>query len=257
MLASGFATTVTNGPLVAAIAVSALAGLVSFLSPCVLPLVPGYVSYITGLSGVDIERARTPQATRALRGRVLLGSALFVSGFATVFAVIGFSIGGLGTWLLVNQSVIEKIVGALIVLLGLAFLGFIPGLRRDFRIHRLPSSGIASAPLLGAVFALGWTPCVGPTLAAVQGLAFVQGSAMRGVTLAVAYALGLGIPFVLFALGLRWMVGAVAVVRRHGQWVTRFGGVLLIAVGLLLLTGAWGDLLIWLRGLVGVGEVGI
>lgn len=267
----GLASTVTDGPLIAAVAVAALAGLVSFLSPCVLPLVPGYISYVTGIAGADLDAAVgsdpagrpvdggavTIAERTKVRGRVLAGSALFVAGFTAVFTVIGFTVGGLGTLLLDYQPVLEKVIGGLIIVVGLAFLGVIPGLQREARVRRLPTSGLAGAPLLGAVFGLGWIPCVSPTLAAVQGLAYVQGGAARGAVLAIAYCLGLGLPFIAFGLGFRRLLGAFAAVRRHSVWVTRVGGALLIAVGLLLLIGTWNDVVIWVRDLVGPGEIGI
>ena len=266
-----FADTAASGPLLAAVAVSALAGLVSFLSPCVLPLVPGYISYVTGIAGADLDAAvgadpsGRPVAGAALaaerrrvKGRVLAGSALFVLGFTAVYTLLGATAGGLAVTILQHREVTERVAGGLIAVLGLVFLGVVPGLTREFRIRRLPASGLAGAPLLGMVFALGWVPCMGPTLAAVLSLISAHGTVARGVTLSVAYCLGLGVPFLLFGLGFRSLLGALAVVRRHGQWVTRAGGAMLIAVGLLLLTGAWNDLVIWLLGLFGgAGETGI
>jgi cytochrome c-type biogenesis protein len=264
---TGFAETASNGPLIAAIGVSALAGLVSFLSPCVLPLVPGYVSYVTGISGADLDAAvgtdpsgRPVQRSEVtgVRGRVLLGSGLFVLGFTAVFTLLGATVGGLATTLLEHREILERVAGGLIVVLGIAFLGFLPGFDREVRVRALPASGLVGAPLLGAVFGLGWLPCVSPTLGAVLGLAATEGSVGRGVTLSVAYCLGLGLPFVLFGLGFRRLLGALAVVRRHSRWVTRVGGALLIVVGLLLLTGLWSDLVICLYGVVGgQGEIGI
>jgi cytochrome c-type biogenesis protein len=246
-----FAATVTSGPLLAAAAVAALAGLVSFLSPCVLPLVPGYVSYVTGLSGAELSGAERDGAVARSRGRVrwrmLAGTALFVLGFTAVFVAYGAAFGGLGRLLATHQSVIERVVGAVTVMLGLAFLGLVPGLDREVRLRRLPASGLAGAPLLGVVFGVGWTPCVGPTLGAVQGLAYASASAGRGAVLSAAYCVGLGLPFVLFGLGLRWVLGGLAVVRRHARWVTRFGGAMLVVLGLLLLTGTWNDLTVALR----------
>ncbi len=238
---TGFASTVTSGPLVAAVVVAAIAGLVSFLSPCVLPLVPGYLSYVTGLSGADLE----PGARQ--RGRVLAGSALFVLGFTAVFVAYGAFFGGLGHALAAHQSAIERVVGAVVILLGLAFLGLVPGLQREFRLHRLPASGLAGAPLLGVVFGVGWTPCVGPTLGAVQMLAYTSASAGRGALLSAAYCLGLGVPFVAFGLGYRRLLGALGPARRHARWVTRAGGALLVVLGILLLTGTWEDLTITMR----------
>lgn len=263
-----FAGTVVDGPLVAAVAVSAAAGLVSFLSPCVLPLVPGYISYVTGIAGADLDAAvgsdphgkavagATAVATkRRVQGKVLLGSVLFVAGFTAVFTVIGATIGGLASTLIEHRDTVEKVAGALIIVLGLAFVGLVPGLQREARIRRLPATGLAGAPLLGAVFGLGWIPCVGPTLTAVQGLTLTQGTATRGIVLTIAYCLGLGLPFILFGLGFRRFLGALAVVRRHSLWVTRIGGAMLIVVGALLLTGLWSDLVIWLYGAVGPGEI--
>ena len=255
-----FADVATSGPLVAAIAVSALAGLVSFASPCVLPLIPGYLSYVTGLAGEDVAGSETERRFRLrslLPSRVVVGSSLFVLGFAVVFTLLGAAFGGAGRWLLEYQASIEKVVGVVVILLGIMFLGLVPGFYREFRIRWLPSPGVWGAPLLGAVFALGWTPCLGPTLAAVQGLAFVEGSATRGATLLLAYALGLGIPFVVCALGFRWVTSAVVWLRRHAVWVRNTGGVLLILVGALLVTGYWNDVVIWLRGWAGIGEIGI
>jgi cytochrome c-type biogenesis protein len=266
------ASTAASGPLVAAIAVSALAGLVSFLSPCVLPLVPGYISYVTGIAGADLDAAVGSDPSgrpveggavlvaerRRVRGRVLAGSVLFVLGFTAVYTLLGATAGGLATTILEHRVIAERVAGGLIVVLGLAFLGFVPGLAREFRIRRLPASGLAGAPLLGIVFGLGWIPCMGPTLSAVLTLISTQGTVARGVALSVAYCLGLGVPFVLFGLGFRRLLGALAVVRRHGQWVTRAGGAMLIGVGLLLLSGYWNDVVIWLYGLFGgAGETWI
>jgi cytochrome c-type biogenesis protein len=276
-LASGdLAATVVDGPLVVALAVSAAAGLVSFLSPCVLPLVPGYISYVTGIAGADLDaavgsdpsgrpvppRAATPGGAgtlvaerRRVRGRVLLGSGLFVAGFTAVFTLIGATVGGVATALYEYRPVLEKVVGGLIIVLGLAFVGLIPGLQREARIRRLPATGLAGAPLLGVVFGLGWVPCVSPTLSAVLGLASTHGTVGRGVALTVAYCLGLGLPFILFGLGFRRLLGALAVIRRHSVWVTRAGGAMLVAVGLLLLTGAWNSVVIWLYDVFGQGEI--
>src|SRR4051812_24013689 len=175
--------TVAGGSLLLALPIALVAGLVSFVSPCVLPLVPGYLSYVTGMSG-------DPR-----RGRMVLGSALFVLGFAIVFVLGGALFGSMGSALRGNADVITRVLGAVTVVLGLGFLGLIPGLQRDFRIHRLPAAGLAGAPLLGIVFGLGWTPCIGPTLAVVLTLSVDQGGAARGALLAFAYALGLGLPF--------------------------------------------------------------
>jgi len=235
---------------VAAIAVAVLAGLVSFLSPCILPLVPGYLSYMTGLSGAELDDPGAAERGR-VRGRILLGTTLFVLGFTAVFVSYGALFGGLGRALATHQGVVERIIGAVVIVLGLAFLGLVPGLDREVRLRRLPVSGLAGAPLLGVVFGIGWTPCVGPTLGAVQGLAYTSASAGRGAVLSAAYCAGLGLPFLGVGLGYRRLLGALGVVRRHARWVTRAGGALLVVLGLLLLTGLWDDLTISLRDWAG------
>jgi cytochrome c-type biogenesis protein len=239
-----FQGTVMSGSLLLALPVALLAGLVSFFSPCVVPLLPGYLSYATGLSGADLEEGR--------RGRMLFGSVLFVLGFSFVFVALGTLSGALGTWLWTYMRTITVVLGALTILVGLAFLGLVPWLQRDVRVHSVPAVGLVAAPFLGVLFGLGWTPCVGPTLAAVNVLAMNEGTAGRGALLSVAYCLGLGVPFILAALAFRRMLGAVRWVRRHQVWVTRLGGAMLIAVGVLLVTGQWdlwvGDLRGWVSG---------
>jgi cytochrome c-type biogenesis protein len=252
-----FAHTVTDGSLLLALPIAFLAGLVSFLSPCVLPLVPGYLSYVTGLSAADVvERARpegpgamsaTPTLASGHRGRVLAGSLLFVCGFSAVFVSAGLAFGQLGAEVQQHALGISRILGVVVIVLGVAFLGWIPGMQREFRIHRLPATGIAGAFPLGFAFGLGWTPCIGPTLGAVQTLAFTGGTASQGALLSFVYCLGLGLPFVVAALAFRRALGAFAVLRRHSQLITRAGGVMLIAVGILLVTGEWNQITIWLR----------
>ncbi len=266
-LADTFVDAVTDGSLLVAAPVAAAAGLVSFLSPCVLPLVPGYLSFVTGLSGEELGDTR-PQATAPTRtnplggtlvdappvavrrGRVLAGSVLFVLGFSAVFVTSGALFGGLGSLLLEHKDVVDRVLGVLTVVLGLVFLGVLPGLQREVRFHRLPSPGLAGAPLLGVLFGVGWTPCLGPTLAAVQTLAYTEASAARGAFLTAAYCLGLGVPFVLTGLAFRRALGAFAVVKRHYALVMRLGGLLLVVVGLLLVSGLWEDLMVEVRGWV-------
>ncbi|WP_448615460.1 cytochrome c biogenesis CcdA family protein [Modestobacter sp. URMC 112] len=272
---------VTDGPLLVAAAVAALAGLISFASPCVLPLVPGYLSYVTGLVGTGAVTAapapsgagdssgpssgpgRTVTAVRATvdgrspRGRMVLGAVLFVLGFTAVFVAFGALFGGLGRLLLEHQDVITRVMGVVTVVVGLAFLGWLPALQRTRKLAVRPAAGLAGAPLLGVVFGLGWTPCLGPTLSAVNVLAFTEATATRGALLGVAYCLGLGVPFVLVALGARWAMGATSFLRRHAAAVTRVGGAVLVLVGLLLVTGAWTEMMLWLRGWLaatGLGE---
>jgi cytochrome c-type biogenesis protein len=259
-----FADVASSGPLLLAVVVAALAGLVSFLSPCVLPLVPGYLSYVTGMAGADLDAAlgtdpkgnAVARSGAKVRGRVVAGSLLFVLGFTTVFTLTGVLAAQAGHALLAYERPIEIGVGVVVIVMGLAFAGLIPGLQRELRIHRLPSAGLAGAPALGAVFALSWTPCLSPTLSAVLLLGF-NGGTDRAVTLVIAYCLGLGIPFLAFGLGFRKLLGLFAVVRRHSAWITRAGGALLVLVGLALVTGGWLDFINWLRATVGPGAVGI
>ena len=246
-MADWFESTVLSGSLLLALPVAAMAGLVSFFSPCVVPLLPGYLSYATGLSGADLASAR--------RGRMVLGSALFVLGFSFVFVALGTLSGALGDVLWEHMRVITRVLGVVTILVGLAFLGVVPWLQRDVRIHSVPAVGLAAAPLLGLLFGLGWTPCIGPTLAAVQTLALAEGTAGRGALLSVAYSIGLGLPFILAGLMFRRMLGAVGWVRRHQVWVTRLGGLMLIVVGLLLVTGLWDQWVADLRSVVTGFEV--
>ena len=232
---------VVSGGLLVALLIAFAAGVVAFLSPCVLPLAPGYVSYVTGLTGAELV---DPKGNR---GRVLLGSSLFVLGFTAVFVSFGLAFGGLGGVLLQYQEPIERVLGVVVIVLGLAFMGVIPGLQREWRIHRAPQWGVAGAPVLGVVFGLGWTPCIGPTLTAVQTLAFTEASAWRGAALSVAYGLGLGLPFVLLALLFVRATKALAVLRRHSMLIMRIGGAMLVLVGLLLVTGVWSQFTVWLR----------
>ena len=248
-LGSWFAHTALSGSLLVAMPVAAVAGLVSFFSPCVVPLLPGYLSYATGLSGADLEHAR--------RGRMVLGSLLFVLGFSAVFVAYGALFGSLGEWLIVYTRQISIVLGLFTVLVGIAFLGAVPWLQRDVRIHTVPAVGLLAAPLLGVLFAVGWTPCIGPTLSAVQTLAVHEGTAGRGALLSAAYSLGLGLPFIVVAVAFRRMIGAVGWVRRHQQWVTRLGGVLLITVGLLLVTGLWDVWVADLRSWLGAYSVAV
>nr|WP_083734756.1 cytochrome c biogenesis protein CcdA [Actinomadura sp. CNU-125] len=231
--------TVVGGSLVAAAPLAALAGVVSFASPCVLPLVPGYLSYVTGMSGADLADER--------RGRLLAGVLLFIAGFSVVFVSYGMVFGGLGRWLLEYQETITRVLGVVTIVFGLAFMGLIPGLQRTVKSGRLPAAGLAGAPVLGVLFGLGWTPCIGPTLGAVQSLAITEASAGRGALLSVAYCLGLGLPFVAAALAYRRALGAFGVVKRHYPLVMRAGGGMLVLLGVLLVSGVWGDMTIELK----------
>lgn len=242
---AGIAQTVQNGSLLLALPLALVAGAVSFLSPCVLPLVPGYLSFITGMSGAQL--ARREQARRAPRRRILLATGLFVLGFAAVFVSFGALFGGVGHALESHQGTIRRVLGAVTIVLGLMFAGAlaaVPALSREWRWHRLPAAGLAGAPLLGVMFGLGWTPCIGPTLAAVLGLAAsTQGTtAARGALLSLVYCLGLGVPFCIVGVAFESSMGALAPIRRHYRAVMVIGGTLLVAVGVLELTGLWAQL---------------
>jgi cytochrome c-type biogenesis protein len=246
---SGFTETATAGPLLLALAVSVLAGLVSFASPCVVPLVPGYLSYLAAVVGVD----EADDAASKARWRVAGSAALFVAGFTVVFLLGTVAVLGMTTSLITNQVVLQRVGGVITIAMGLVFVGYVPALQRQFRFAPRQLSTLAGAPLLGAVFALGWTPCLGPTLAGVVTVASATdgASVARGIVLVIAYCLGLGIPFVLLAFGSASAVAGLGWLRRHTRALQIFGGLLLIAVGVALVSGAWGDFVSWLRdGLV-------
>ncbi|GHG52196.1 cytochrome C biogenesis protein CcdA [Sinomonas cellulolyticus] len=227
-----FSDTILNGSLLLALPVALLAGVVSFLSPCVLPLVPGYLGYVTGLTGVDLAKQR--------RGRMVAGIALFVLGFTVVFVATGAVFGGLGSWLALSSGWLTRVLGIVVVLMGIVFMGGLGIFQREARVHARPPAGLWGAPLLGVTFGLGWVPCIGPTLAAVQVLAFSDGpTAYKGALLTFVYCLGLGVPFLLIALGIRRGVGALAFFRKHRRALQSAGGGLLILVGVLMVSGVW------------------
>jgi cytochrome c-type biogenesis protein len=234
--------TVLTGALLLAVPVALLGGLVSFFSPCVLPLVPGYLSYVTGVSGTDLAEAR--------RGRMVAGASLFVLGFTAVFVSYGTLFGNFGMTLEEHKEILSKVLGAITIVMGLAFMGLLGRFtQREFRFHKRPTMGLAGAPMLGVLFGVGWTPCIGPTLAAVNALAFNEASAGRGALLTVAYCVGLGAPFILAAVAFRRALGAFGWVKQHYVWVMRTGGLMLVVVGALLVTGIWdrmiADLQVW------------
>ena len=276
---SGTAQLVTSGPLILALPVAAAAGAVTFLSPCCLPLVPGYLSFVTGMAGASgpsspaepasvppdagepaagapaagVAVAATPLAATAAvppRGRVVAGTAMFVLGFSVVFVAYGAALGGLGHLLTGHARLLTQILGGLTILLGLLFAGVFDRFSFAGRIVRpsaRPKAGLAGAPLLGVMFGLGWTPCIGPTLTAVLALSASSGTVSRGALLAFVYALGLGIPFLFVSLGFQLAMRAFAFARRRARLVTRIGGAMLICVGLLEVTGAWSTFMAWLQ----------
>ncbi len=254
-----FATTVWSGSMLLAVPVAVIAGLVSFASPCVLPLVPGYVGYVSGMAAAttgDGGKASggTTTATRVAapsRGRVLAGVGLFVAGFTLVFVALMFAAGAIGVHLVRWEDVITRVLGVVVILMGFAFLGALPFLQRERRLHVSPQAGLWGAPLLGIVFGLGWTPCLGPTLVAVQALSLSEASAGRGAILGVAYCLGLGVPFLLIALGLQSSQRMLGFLRRHRLAIMRIGGGLLVLIGLALVTGLWTTWTTSLQGWIG------
>ncbi len=283
---------VLTGPLILAVPVAAAAGAVTFLSPCVLPLVPGYLSYVTGMAGVDAQASRaatgttaaagpasaagelagaagtagtpgagsrpgtavlTPapaSAARPARRRTVTGTLLFVLGFTVVFASEGVLFGGLGTTLRAHAAGLTQVLGAITILLGLLFAGVFERFPITGRIVRpsvRPRAGLAGAPVLGALFGVSWTPCIGPTLSVVWGLALTSGTAVRGAVLMFAYGLGLGIPFLVVALLFQRGLATFGFARRHARLITRLGGAMLVAIGVLELTGTWTSALQWIQ----------
>ena len=252
-IGSWFADTALDGSLALAIPIALLAGGVSFFSPCVLPLLPGYLSYVSGLSAADI----VAEHRTGLRSRMVAGTALFIAGFTFVFVAVSSAIGQVGYLLLAHSEAITRVLGGLTVVVGLVFAGVVPWLQRDVRVHTVPAVGLAAAPLLGVLFAVGWTPCIGPTLAAVLTLSLNEASASRGAVLATAYSLGLGLPFLVAAVAYRRLLTAIGWVRRHQLLVTLIGGGLMVVVGVLLLTGAWDYLIAWTQTQVGGFETAV
>lgn len=266
-LGNTFGTAAFSGSMLVAIPVALVAGVVSFASPCVLPLVPGYLGYLGGMSGAalgsqglrsqgsgsrGLGRGRGgARSGGSTKGRLLVGVALFVAGFTAVFVALGTLAGSLGAVLGRWEDPISRVLGVVVVLMGVAFMGSIPFLQQDRRVHVSPTAGLWGAPVLGIVFGLGWAPCIGPTLAAVIALSLDGGSAVRGAFLSVAYCVGLGLPFLLIALGFERSRRALTFLRRHRLAIMRVGGAMLIVIGLALVTGLWGTWTQSLQGLIG------
>lgn len=240
--------TVASGSLLLAMPIAMAAGLLSFASPCVVPLLPGYLSYMTGVAVQDLGQAR--------RGRMLAGSSLFVLGFTALFVSGGALFGGLGGRLAEYQVGISRILGVLIIVFGLAFVGWIPVLQREIRLA-IPGVGLAMAPALGFLFGLGWVPCLSPTLGTVTSLAYTQATAGRGALLAFAYCVGLGVPFIVAAVAFARFTRAFSWIRRHQRALTMVGGGLMVALGILLVTGLWDSLIIDLRTALGTGKIAL
>jgi cytochrome c-type biogenesis protein len=286
---SGIQQVVLSGPLILAVPIAAAAGAITFLSPCCLPLVPGYLAYATGMSGTDAQagarrarqRDREAAATagkepsdaaaagagniqvaveappadgasaRPGRGRTMAGTMLFVLGFSALFATYGAASGGLGGTLLAHhQTAVTEVLGVATIVLGLLFAGIFDRFSFAGRVIRpsvRPKAGLAGAPLLGVMFGLGWTPCIGPTLATVLALSTTTGSAGRGAFLAFIYGLGLGVPFLIVSMAFQRSMRVFSYARRHARAVTRIGGALLVAVGVLEVTGAWATAMTWMK----------
>lgn len=260
-----FQQTVSSGPILLALGACILAGLVSFASPCVIPLVPGYLAYLASVVGAErppatveaAENRRAATATltveerrthRASRWRIVGASLLFVAGFTVVFVLLSAMVLGAVEYLAPQEELLQRLGGVVTILMGLVFIGLVPALQRDTRIQPKAVSTWVGAPLLGAVFALGWTPCLGPTLGAALSVAAGTGvDAARGVLLIVGYCFGLGLPFVLVAFGSTWAMRTVGWLQRHTRTIQIVGGVMLIVVGLLLLSGVWANFVYWLR----------
>lgn len=249
----GFEETVADGQLLVASLIALAAGLVSFLSPCVLPLIPGYLAYVSGVAGSGREpsAAEPASAARAARRRMVLGSLLFVLGFTFVFVALLTFVGTIGVWLFEWEDTITRVMGVVIILLGLVFTGLFGGMQRTARLNLKPKIGLVGAPLLGAAFAIGWTPCIGPTLGVVMTLSLQGGSPGRAGTLGIAYSLGLGIPFVLAAFGFGWVATATSFFKRHIRAVNLIGGGMLMLIGLLMVTGVWGRIMFSLQAVMG------
>ncbi|MBL3687948.1 cytochrome c biogenesis protein CcdA [Leucobacter zeae] len=238
---------VADGQLLVASLIALAAGLVSFLSPCVLPLVPGYLAYV----GASADASPGAGVERPTRRRLVLGVLLFIAGFTVVLVGIMAAAGSIGIWLLEWEYVITRVMGVLVILMGLVFVGLFGRMQMTKKLRVKPRLGLIGAPVLGVVFAVGWTPCMGPTLATIMALSLQQGSVSRSVLLAVLYCFGLGIPFVLAAFGFGWMTQTMTFFKRHIRAVNLIGGGLLILIGLLMVTGLWSRMMFALQAVIG------
>ncbi|MFV0425581.1 MAG: cytochrome c biogenesis CcdA family protein [Beutenbergiaceae bacterium] len=235
--------------MLAAIPIALLAGFVSFASPCVLPLVPGYLGYVGAMVGLEGQAVKPSQPASRARVRLVAGVVLFVLGFSVVFVAFTAVLWA-GAALLAWRDLLTRLLGVVVIVLGLAFMGYLPFLQRERRLHLQPRAGLLGAPLLGLTFGLGWAPCIGPTLAAVIALGVQQEEPARAITLSLAYSLGLGIPFLLVALGLRSSTRMLGFLRRHRRVIMRIGGGMLVLLGLAMVTGLWNQVAMYLQGVI-------
>jgi cytochrome c-type biogenesis protein len=242
-VAQAFQDTVLSGPLLLALPVALIAGFVSFASPCVLPLVPGYLGFLGGMTGSDLAETKGAE-----RGRLLAGVLLFIAGFSLVFVVLSLVLVTVGAQFTAYQDPVMRVLGVVVILMGLSFAGWLPFFQSERRLHLAPKASLAGAGLLGITFGFGWAPCIGPTLAAISVLALPTGSPARGALLALVYCLGLGLPFLIIALAFRRSARSVGFLKRHRVAIMRFGGIMLIVLGLALVSGVWMQLSQQLQG---------
>lgn len=253
---------VADGQLLVAMCIALAAGVVSFASPCVLPLVPGYLAYIGGLAGIDEAQTSPsgilghtqvrvePSTAWRVRRRLVLGVSLFVLGFSVVFVAFMSLAGSVGGWLLQYRELITAVMGVVVIVMGLVFVGLFRPLQQTRKLSIAPKVGLIGAPLLGAGFAIGWTPCLGPTLIAISSLSLQTGSVARGALLGLVYCIGLGVPFILVALGFGWVAQSTAFLRRHIRTINIVGGAVLIIIGVLMVTGLWNQLMLSLQAVM-------
>jgi cytochrome c-type biogenesis protein len=243
--------TVADGQMLVALAIALAAGLVSFLSPCVLPLVPGYLAYVGGVAGTGERTGDQALDNRLDRRRIVSGVLLFIGGFSLVFVLIMAAAGTVGAWVLQWENIITRVIGILVIAMGLVFVGLFNPFQRTTQLHVKPRIGLAGAPVLGIVFAIGWTPCLGPTLGTIMALSLQTGSTSRAVALGIAYCVGLGLPFLAAALGFGWMTQTMSFFKRHIRAVNLIGGAMMILIGLLMVSGLWSTIMYELQAVIG------